>query len=94
MLIYAKAQCLPLKHDFSSFIYKDKLQLGNFVLPIFMIIGKETKDSFDTFAKVFEFFIAFEFDAIGINVHVKPFDTHVSWDMSAEWKTTGLGGRA
>jgi hypothetical protein len=57
-----------------------------------MIIGKETKDNLATFAEVFEFFLALESDATGIDLDLKPFDTHVSSDMSAAWKTTRLGG--
>jgi hypothetical protein len=47
-----------------------------------------------TFDEVFEFFIDLESDATGIDLYSKPFDTHVSLDMSAAWKTTGIGGGA
>jgi hypothetical protein len=56
-----------------------------------MIIGKETKDNLATFAEIFEFVLALESDATGIDLDFKPFDTHFSSDMSAAWKTTGLG---
>jgi hypothetical protein len=51
-----------------------------------MIIGRETKDNLATFAKIFEFFLALESYATGIDLDFKPFDTHVSSDMPAAWK--------
>jgi hypothetical protein len=75
-------------------IREDKIQSRNLVFPVFMIIGKRTTDNLATSAEVFNFFLALESDATGIDLDVKPFDTHVSSDMSTAWKTTGLGGGA
>jgi hypothetical protein len=43
---------------------------------------------------MYSIFLALESDATGIDLDFKPFDTHVSSDMSAAWKTTGFGGGA
>jgi hypothetical protein len=59
-----------------------------------MIIVKELKDNVTKFIEVFELFLALESDVTGINVDFKPFDTHVSLDMSAAWTMTALGGGA
>jgi hypothetical protein len=55
-------------------------------------MGKETKDNLDFFAEVFDFFLSLKHDATGIYPYFLPFNTHVSSDMSAQWKVTGLGG--
>ena len=63
-------------------------------MPVFQIIGKETKENLKIFAEVFDFFLSLENDATGVDPDFLPFDTHVSSDMSASWKITGLGGGA
>jgi hypothetical protein len=78
--------------DLFSISISEKIQSRNLVFPVFQIIGKETKANLEIFAEVFDFFLSFEHDATGIDPDFLPFDTHVSSDMSASWKVTGLGG--
>jgi hypothetical protein len=72
----------------------EKFQSRNLVFPVFQIIGKETKDNLEILAEVFDFILSLEHDATGIDPDFLPFETHVSYDMSASWKVTGLGDGA
>jgi hypothetical protein len=44
--------------------------------------------------EVSEFFLALESDATSVDAECMPFETRVSSDMSATWKTAGLGDGA
>jgi hypothetical protein len=57
-----------------------------------MIIVKDTKDNIEIMSEVFEFFLALESNSTTIDADFMPFETRVSSDMLAAWKTAGLGG--
>jgi hypothetical protein len=59
-----------------------------------MINRKETKENLEIMSEVFEFFLSLESDATNFDDECMPFKTHVSSDMSAAWRKTGLGGGA